>query len=594
MNYKNDLIPHHTLKMTLANFITPVMMQVCPGETPEVLEKKIIEVFIIPPLPEQGDLSLPLFSWGKSSKTSPALLAKKLFEITSKELPHCLKKIEAIGPYLNFFWNLSFVEKTLQQEIISKSYFQKKFFTQTLSTMVEYSQPNTHKELHVGHLRNVCLGQTLVELFKYCQIPTQTCTYPGDSGNHVAKCLWYLNKEKLTAPEKRKGAWLGSIYTKAHLLLESQRDTPQEEINRLELTAILKELHGEKGHFFDLWKKTREWSLEQMREVYSWMGVTFDHWFFESQVDKASLKLVDHYLEKGLFEMSEGAVGINLDTFKLGFCLLRKSDGNGLYATKDLELAIRKFKDFQVEQSIYIVDVRQSLHFKQVFKALELMGQDFAKKSLHLSYEMVELPSGAMSSRNGNIVPLQDLIDQMEKMILEVHLEKYKNEWSADEIYDTCKKIANAAIKYGMLKIDSQKKITFDLKAWLKVDGNTGPYLLYTYARIESILKKFPLINNLLTPQSYDYKEISEKNLLLKLWEFNDCVLDATLKYSPSILTNYLYQLCQDVNTFYAQCSIGQAGTEEIKNARLTLLQHFQKILKQGLHLCGIETVQRM
>ena len=207
-----------------------------------------------------------------------------------------------------------------------------------------------------------------------------------------------------------------------------------------------------------------------MQAVYEWADVKFDSWYWESDVDASSVKLINEYYEKGLFVKDDGAIGIDLKAEKLGFCLLLKSDGTGLYATKDLELARRKFIDHKVEKSIYIVDNRQSLHFKQVFKTLEKMGFDNAKNCYHLQYEMVELSDGAMSSRKGNIVALQELIDQMVNTIKNHHLEKYKNDWSDAEIDSVANIVASGAIKYGMTRVDSNKKIIFDMDEWLKLD----------------------------------------------------------------------------------------------------------------------------
>ena len=233
-------------------------------------------------------------------------------------------------------------------------------------------------------------------------------------------------------------------------------------MNRKELTEILKQIEKGEGQYFELWKQTKDWSVELMQEVYDWAKVSFDTWYWESDVDSSSVDLVKKYYEKGLFVKDDGAIGIDLSDDKLGFCLLLKSDGTGLYATKDLELARRKFEDQHVDHSVYVVDNRQALHFKQVFKTLEKMGFEKAKDCYHLQYEMVELPDGAMSSRKGNIVPIQSLIDQMVAKIENTYLEKYKGAWSQEEIDKTANMIASGAIKFGMNRIDPNKKIVFD------------------------------------------------------------------------------------------------------------------------------------
>lgn len=603
----NSTSPHsspglifHPLRLQIATLLQQNLVALFPESAEQVFLsiEWLYHQIVIPPELKQGHYSFPCFQISKILKIPPPQLAKTIFEkLQNLATPNHLTKVQPLGPYLNFYLELPFLASLLGTLIHSQEYF--KFFKNFAlhhprpKTMVEYSQPNTHKMLHVGHMRNVCLGLSLVQLFKYCGTPTLACTYPGDQGTHVAKCLWYMKKFNQLPPKLHKGAWLGELYSKAHHLLEEQLGTPFEENNRKDLTQILHQLHQKNGEYYNLWQETRQWSLDLMREVYQWIGVEFDFWFYESEVDEASLKLVDQFYAQGIFKLDQGAIGMDLSAEGLGFCLLKKSDGNGLYATKDLELARRKFSEHQIEKNIYIVDNRQSLHFKQVFKTLEHMGFEHAKNCTHLAYEMVELIDGPMSSRKGNIVPLQQLIDQMQTTIKERYLLKYEHDWPAKEIIETTQKIANAAIKYGMLKIDPQKKIIFEMDEWLKIDGNSGPYLLYTYARVQAILRKNAISASFHTATLH-YHELSEEQLLIKLWQFNDKVWDAAEKYAPSLLTTYLYELCQDLNTFYAHCSIAHAENESIKNSRLYLLQLFQVVLQQGLSLLGIATVERM
>ena len=352
---------------------------------------------------------------------------------------------------------------------------------------------------------------------------------------------------------------------------------------------ILKQLEKKSGEFYDLWKQTREWSIELMNEVYKWANVKFDVWYWESEVDSDSVKLVHEYQKKGLFTEDQGAVGINLDEYKLGFCMLLKTDGNGLYATKDIELARRKFQDYHIEKNLYVVDKRQEHHFKQVFKVLELMGFENAKKCTHLQYDFVELPDGAMSSRKGNIIPLQSLIENMVKMIKEQYLARYVNEWSAEEIEKTAQIVAKGAIKYGMVRIDPAKKIVFDMQEWLKLDGESGPYIQYVYARINSMLNKLGAP----TTHELKFEASQEKDLVAELLKFNHVVQQATEHYKPSLLTSHLYDLARAYNAFYAECPVGSAP-EPVRSARLNLSRATALTLKKGLELLGIEAPERM
>ncbi len=541
------------------------------------------------PSKEAGDLAFPLFIIAKEAKTNPAQASKAL-EAALTELPSFVLKKQAMGPYLNFFFDFDSIAKKLLPHIASKAQFKEKLTLETPKTMIEYSQPNTHKELHVGHMRNLCYGDSLIRLHRYAGFDIVASTFPGDVGTHVAKCLWYLKYHyKGEIPTTRKGAWLGTLYTAGHNKLEDERNSDKEAKNREELTMILKQLEQKSGEFYDLWKETREWSIELMNEVYKWANVKFDVWYWESEVDSDSVKLVREYEKKGLFKEDQGAVGIDLEPYKLGFCMLLKSDGNGLYATKDIELARRKFEDYKIEKNLYVVDKRQEHHFKQVFKVLELMGFENAKKCHHLQYDFVELPDGAMSSRKGNIIPLQALIENMVKMIKENYLARYTNEWSADEIEKTAQIVAKGAIKYGMTRIDPAKKIVFDMAEWLKLDGESGPYIQYAYARINSMLNKLgaPLT------QEIKIEASQEKDLVATLMNFHHVVQQATEQYKPSVLTSYLYDLSRAYNAFYAECPVGSAA-EPVRSSRLLLSKSTAETLKQGLALLGIEAPERM
>ncbi|MBD67154.1 MAG: arginine--tRNA ligase [Halobacteriovoraceae bacterium] len=578
---------HNKIYLELADLISQALTKL--NLTSLELEQ-VYKLLAPPPKANMGDVAFPCFLLAKELKMAPPQAAEKLKECLSES--ELIAEPKIFGPYLNFYLNHSKVSELILADINSGDFFKQKLVKNAPKTMVEYSQPNTHKELHVGHMRNLCFGDAIVKLYQYAGVETLSTTFPGDVGTHVAKCLWYYKKHnKETPPKERKGAWLGTLYTAANNLLEEQRGTDKEEQNRTELTKILKELHQGQGEYYDLWKETRQWSIELMQDVYKWADVTFDTWYWESDVDASSVSLVEEYYEKGLFVKDQGAIGIDLSDHKLGFCLLLKSDGTGLYATKDLELARKKFVDNKIEKSLYVVDNRQSLHFKQVFKTLELMGFENAKNCEHLQYEMVELTDGAMSSRKGNIIPLQDLIDQMELKIVSEYLHKYQNEWPADEIKEIAHIVASGAIKYGMTRVDSNKKIVFDMDEWLKLDGESGPYIQYTYARINSLVKKIDC------QAESDYALLQnqlELNIINQLMLFNQVIQSCLEQNKTHMLCQYLYHLARAYNSFYAECSIARAESEELKAARIDLSRGVARTLKEGLAVLGIKVPERM
>jgi len=576
---------HDPLKVRLTELIRLSFREVFNKELDTNL---IYSVFSTPPSYEVAHYSFPVFRWAKDLKSSPAKIAQELAEKMSPD--HCL--IKAQGPYINFKFEAIFLHSQVLPDINSSKYFEKELVLDSKKTLVEYSQPNTHKELHVGHMRNLALGASLILVNKYAGVDIQSATYPGDMGTHVAKCLWFLKYHNTEAvPGQNKGAWLGQMYSKASLKLEAELGSDQEEINRNQLKEILAELLSETGEMYDLWKETKSWSIDLMKEVYSWANVEFDHWYYESEVDQSSLNLVNQYKAKGLFIEDDGAIGIDLSEFKLGFCLLIKRDGHGLYATKDLELARRKFDQLGIEKSIYIVDSRQALHFKQVFKTLELMGFENAKNCEHLAYEFVELPDGAISSRKGNFVTLKDLVSKMEASIKENYLAKH--EWNIEEKNEIAKIVAIGAINYGMLSQDSNKKIVFKMDEWLRLDGESGPYIQYTYARIQSVLNKAQGANL----GRIDFSKLNQEKELeisIALNQFNNVIEDLIEKNKISALCSYLYSFAKSFNSYYANSPIANNEDADLNASRVELTKAVGLTLKKGLELLNIPAPEKM
>jgi arginyl-tRNA synthetase len=563
---------------------------------PEEIYKFLVE----PPNPDMGHLAFGCFVVSKNLKKSPAIAAVEIK--TQLEKIEGVESVEAAGPYLNFKFSSKFLAENILIPILNQKTFSEKLISLAPKTMIEYSQPNTHKELHVGHMRNLCLGDALVRLLRRSYGADQiiSSTFPGDVGTHVAKCLWYIKNhvglnildQKRDSPDR--GEWLGQMYSAGNIKLEDEAEVPEKfEKNKKELTLILKQLESKSGEFYDLWKETRAWSIQLMKKTYEWADVAFDKWYWESDVDADSVRTIKKYFAEGKLVESQGAIGLDFESEKLGFCLLLKSDGTGLYATKDIELARKKFEDFKIEKSIYVVDQRQALHFKQVFRSLLHLGFEQAKDCFHLQYNFVELPDGAMSSRKGNIVPLMLLVEKMQNHVRTEYLSRYENEWSVDELNSVAACVAKGAIKYGMLRQDTNKKIVFDMNEWLKLDGESGPFIQYSYARINSLIKKI----NISVNQDFDGDLLihsSEIKLMQHLMNFNTQILLSAENYKPASLCTYLYETAKKFNSFYHDCSISQAESVELKKSRLALAMCTGEILKQGLAVLGIPVPERM
>ncbi len=561
----------------------------------DLQKTEIYNQLVEPPNTDLGHLAFGCFILAKNLKKAPAAAAMQLKELIGSI--QNVTTIEAAGPYLNFKFSSKILASQIVVPAISGDFFRRQLTEETPKGMIEYSQPNTHKEIHVGHMRNLCLGDSLIKLLRYSGHEIVSTTFPGDVGTHVAKCLWYIKNHvgldvlNSKRADTDRGEWLGQMYSAANIKLEDEEKSEKFESNKKQLTEILKQLENQSGDFFDLWKETRQWSVDLMKKVYKWAGVEFDIWYWESDVDADSVKMIKKYFEEGKLVQSQGAIGLDFESENLGFCMLLKTDGTGLYATKDIELARRKFQEHHIEKSIYVVDVRQALHFKQVFKVLEVLGFPQAKNCFHLQYNFVELPDGAMSSRKGNIVPLMHLVNQMENHVRTEYLSRY-SDWSEAEIKTVSDCVAQGAIKYGMLRQDTNKKIVFDMKEWLKLDGESGPFIQYSYARIQSIIKKFAVdLNNFDGSLLSDPSEIK---LMQHLMNFNTVVLIAADNYRPSALCTFLYEAAKKFNVFYHECSIGKADSEELKKSRLALATATAAILKQGLALLGIPVPERM
>jgi len=424
----------------------------------------------------------------------------------------------------------------------------------------------------------------LVNLWRYAGHQVIATNYVGDIGSHVAKCLWALEKfhQDEQYPEN-KGKYLGKIYTEAVNEIDANPEFKKE------ADEVLQKLeHGDKK-WLALWKETRQWSLDEFDRIYKILDIKFDKVYSISKMEKPGKKIVEELLQKGIAEKSEGATVINLEKYNLKYFLLLKSDGSSLYATSDLALAQAKFKKYNLDESIVLVDTRQSFYFEQLFQTLKVMG--FDKPMVHVPYEFVTLKEGAMSSRAGNVVLFDDFFVQVKSQAMQ-ETKKRHDDWSEKKTEETAEKIALSAIKFQMLKTGNNNVIVFDIDEALSFDGTSGPYLQYTVSRINSILNKekpgvFKEIN---------YNKLNtdlEKEMISKLASFPESVAIATSDFQPSHLTQYLFELAKLFSSFYQSIPI-LSSEAEVKNARLALIVAVRQVLTNGLTLLGIETLDQM
>lgn len=538
------------------------------------------ESLTIPPNSKMGDFALPCFGVAKVHEKTPNEMAQKaankIIAYQDKENKF-FEKAETAGPYLNLFLDKQF----LNSEVLSADLVSKHKTDTGEKVMIEYSQPNTHKEFHIGHLRNACLGASLVEIIKFSGKNVISSTYVNDVGTHVAKCVWNYMKNHLDEqiPENRS-KFFGDIYAEAVRKIEENEDLKKE------VAEFEQKLENKDKDVIKVWKKTRDWCVEEFKDVYKLMNIKFDKWYYESDVMDKGKEIVDNLLEKGIAKKSEGAVIVDLKKYDLDVFLILKSDGTRLYSTSDLALAYTKAKE-KANISYYVVDNRQSLHFKQLFKTLELDG--FKEKMIHIAYDFVTLPEGAFSSRKGNAVTFGEFFETISNKAKE-ETQKRHGTWSSKQVDEVARKVALSALKFFMLKYDKNSVIEFDFNKAMSMDGDTGTYILYTVARINSILRKEKV------KKKVDYAtlvEDEEKSLILKLDAFAGVVQRAAKEYSPNCLTTYLIELAQLFNNFYHSHSVLQAEPI-IKEARLLLINQVKNVLAKGLDLLNIQYLEEM
>ncbi len=542
------------------------------------------DIFTTPPSPQQGNIAFPCFILAKVLKRPPHEIAAEIAAHLKKDT--IIAHAQAVGPYVNIF-----VDPKLWNKAVLKSISAKKRTPHPTKIMLEYSSPNTHKEFHVGHVRNISLGAALVNIVRATGHEVIPVNYINDTGTHIAKCLWALMKfHKGEEPLRNKGEFLGKVY------VEATKKSDDDEGAKKEISVILQKFEAKDAAIYELWQKTRQWSLDQFSKIYKEMNVSFDHVFYDSELLEEGKKIAAAMLAKGIAKKENGAVLVDLSSYHLDVFLLIKSDGTALYQTKDLALAQKKYDSFDIDESWHVVDVRQTHYFRQLFKTLQLNG--FDKKLVHVPYEFVTLPEGAMSSRKGNVVLYGNL---MQDALLKARQETKKrhSDWKTSKVHKVARTIAHAAIKFSMLKHENIQVITFELDKALSFEGDTGPYLLYTYARACSLLRKAGTEFGVPVPnfQEVDflvYNTKYEHELLALISQWLMVVQKAGKEQKPSLVATYLLQLAHVFNELYHHVPVLHHGAREDVIARVYLVKRFSVLFKRMMTLLNIRLIDEM
>ena len=568
----------------------------------------------------EGNLTLVVFPFLKISRKKPDETAREIGEYI-KQNCEAIADFNAVGGFLNLV-----IDKKAWLGLLSEMNQNEKFGEKPVTeasplVMIEYSSPNTNKPLHLGHVRNNLLGWSLAQIMEANGNRVVKTNIVNDRGIHICKSMlaWlkFGNGETPETSGKKGDHLIGDYYVafdkhyraevaelKAKFVAEGM-DEEQAEKKAKEESPLIKEAHEmlvkweqNDPEVRALWKKMNDWVYAGFDETYKALGVGFDKIYYESNTYLVGKKKVEEGLAKGLFfRKDDNSVWADLTNEGLDQKLLLRSDGTSVYMTQDIGTAEMRFNDFPIDKMIYVVGNEQNYHFQVLSILLDRLGFKWGKELVHFSYGMVELPNGKMKSREGTVVDADDLIAAMvaDAKQTSEELGKFKD-MSEEERNEIARIVGLGALKYFILKVDARKNMLFNPEESIDFNGNTGPFIQYTYARIRSILRKAQAEGISIPATLEGTMPLNEKEieLIQKLNEFGAAVEQAGKDYSPSGIANYCYELTKAFNQFYHDYSILGADTEEEKVVRLVLAQNVGKTLKNGMALLGIEVPERM
>ena len=549
------------------------------------LKKEEIEKFLeVPPATEMGDYAFPCFFLASELKATPEEIALRIRE-TLHDTPEGFDDIQSRGPYVNFFVNRKKFALDLINEITASGENYGKPTPKSKRVMVEFPSPNTNKPLHLGHLRNMTIGESVSRLLEFNGDKIIRANLNNDRGIHICQSMAAYDKygnNKKPPKTQKTDHFVGDFY-----VLFNKKSKTDFEMERESHRMLQRWEEGDKATIA-LWKKMNQWALDGFEETYERFGIKHGVEFFESEIYKKGKDIVEKGVEDGIFiKKKDGLVLVDLKKEGLGEKVLLRPDGTSIYMTQDLYLAKLKRDKYKVDKSIYVVGNEQNYHFQVLFTILKKLGFD-TEGLKHLSYGLVNLPEGRMKSREGTIVDADDLIDEVQELVKKEL--KSRGKISSRELEQKSLKIALAAIRYLLLRVDTKKDMIFNPKESIDFEGDTGSYLLYSYARASSILKKLNTRKHK-EDTSFDTLEEKEVDLVKKLSEFKDIISKSINELNPSFIANYSYHLAKIFNEFYHSCPVLGSDKETF---RIGLVVCFRQIMKTSLSLMGIEALEKM
>lgn len=552
--------------------------------------EEINNLIEIPPQENLGDYSFPCFRLAKVFKKNPASIAQEIQTELSENLPEWLNKIDVAGPYLNFYLDHgAFATNLLQEIFANKENFGHDNIGKDKNVIVEYSSPNIAKPFHVGHAFTTILGQAIANIYEALGYHVIRMNHLGDYGTQFGKLIvaWRLWGDE-TALKEKPITELTRVYVKFHSELENQPELEDE------AREAFKKLENKETEEVELWQKFKEMSLVEFNRLYDRINVHFDNYNGESFYSDMIPEVVSLLKEKNLLEESEGAQVVDLSEFNLNPCLILKSDGTTIYASRDLAAILYRDRTYDYYRNIYVVGLPQTNHFQQVFAVLKKAEFPKADQNKHVGFGTVKFKEGEFSTRKGNIILLEDLLDQSVAKTKEI-ITNNNPEMSQADIADTAEKVGLAAVSYTYLRNSRERDIFFDWDEILDFEGDTAPYLMYTYARAKSILQKSEFTELSLDEIDFSLLNSDEEFSLLKeLYQYPNALKLAAEEYEPSILLRNISQIARTFNRYYHNVPILKTSDIDLKHARLALLKAVSIVMQNGLNLAGIQTVERM
>lgn len=543
--------------------------------------ERLVEV---PPKSDMGDFAFPCFQLAKTMRKAPNIIA---VELKGKINLEGLEKVEAQGGYLNFFINkIDIATKTIENVLKDMNKYGHSTIGTGKNIPIDFSSPNIAKPFHVGHLYTTALGNALYKMYASQGYNPIGINHLGDWGTQFGKLIVAYDRwldEK--ALEEHPINELLRIYVKFHD--EAEKDPELDNLARMHF----KNLEDGKEKEVNLWQKMIDLSLKEFNKVYDMLNIKFDYFTGESFYNDKMDAVVDELEIKGLLTESKGALVVDLDEYNMPPCMIKKSDGATIYATRDLAAAMYRKKTFNFYKSLYVVGDQQSLHFKQFFKVIKLMGYDWADDCVHVPFGLVKFADKKLSTRKGDVIFLEDLLNEAVERAAEAIEQKNPN---LENKEDVAKKIGIGSVVFAYLKNNRERDILFSWNDILNFEGETGPYVQYTYARGRSILRKAESQGFKRTPDYSKLSSADEFELIKLLHGFNEAINSALDKYEPSILTRYIIDIAKQFNKFYNQYPIMGCEDEEIKSARLDLVEATTIVIRNGLELLGIDVVEKM